>query len=118
MTDHSQDDRLEDERLEKALRAALLRQNPSEDFASRLQTRIAQRTQPKQTVDSWWALPRMGWAVVGVMCVGIAIGGAKYEQHRREAEGQAARQQVLVALRIAGAKIQLAQSRVQRLSEH
>jgi hypothetical protein len=118
MSDQSQEDRFKDERIEKALRTALRRQNPSEEFAPRLLTRIEKRTQPEHTARSWWIFPRPGWAVAGVMCLAITIVSVKYEQHRREAEGQAARRQVLVALRIAGAKIQLAQSRVQQLSQH
>lgn len=117
MTDRSQEDCLKDERIENALRRALRRQNPNDDFASRLMTGIAQRTQPKPTVRSWWPIPRLGWVAAGVMCVAITIGGAKYEQQHQRARGEAARQQVFVALRIAGAKIQLAQSRVQQLSQ-
>lgn len=121
MTDRSQDDHLDEglpeKDFEQNLRRALRRQKPSEEFAARLLTRMAQRTQPKPTAGSWWPLPRLRWAVASVICVAMTVGGAKYEQHRH-AEGEAARQQVMVALRIAGAKIQLAQSRVQQLSQH
>ncbi len=117
MTDRSQDDRADESRFVQSLRRALRRHNPNDDFASRLMTRIAQRTQTKPTVRSWWPLPRLGWVTAGVMCMSIVIGAAKYEQQRQRAKGEAARQQVFVALRIAGAKIQLAQSRVQQLSQ-
>ena len=40
-----------------------------------------------------------------------------FQQERRRAEGEAARQQVMLALRITGAKMQLAEARVRHLSE-
>ena len=56
MTDQSQEDRFKDERIEKALRTALRRQNPSEEFALRLLTRIEERTQPEYTFRGWAGL--------------------------------------------------------------
>jgi len=118
MTDRSQGDRFDESRFDHQLRRALRSQNPNNDFGPRLMTRIAQQTQTKPTVHSWRPVLRLGWVAAGVMWVSIAIGAAKYEQQRQRAKGVAAKQQVFVALRIAGAKIQLAQSRVQQLSQH
>jgi len=58
------------------------------------------------------------WATAVVLCV-LAVGGLVYqrEQARRQAEGEAAREQVMLALRIAGTKVKLAQYRVQQISD-
>src|SRR5713101_83067 len=110
--DGSQEDRLEED-----IRRALRPQSPRDDFASHLLTRLALQTRPEPTSQSWWRFPGLRWAAAAVLCMVVFAGGTKYVQQRRQAEGEAARRQVIVALRIAGTKIQLAQSKVQHLSQ-
>lgn len=73
--------------------------------------------------------PQMKWAMAGAMAVlliGLAVGVNRYRQHQielqqqaeiaakaREAEGQRAKEQVMFAMRIASAKLNLAQRKVQ-----
>jgi negative regulator of sigma E activity len=106
------------DRLEQELRNALRRQEPAGDFTARVMARVAQ--EPER---GWWsrcfALPRLRWATAVALCIVILAGVLLYrgEQARKRAEGEAAKQQVMLALRIAGSKLQLAQAKVQRLSE-
>lgn len=104
------------DRFEEQLKNALRRESPSSGFGSRVQARVARETHRKTPRWNWF--PRLRWAIaLVVLCVGL-IGGLEYRHVREEkARGEAARQQVMVALRIAGSKIQLAESRVQHLSD-
>ena len=85
------------ERLEEELRKALQRQQPGEE---------RQRT-------PWWAGARLRWAAAAALCV-VVLSGWGYRERRRE-QGEAARQQAITALQIAGAKLRLAQAKVQDL---
>jgi hypothetical protein len=52
------------------------------------------------------------WAAAAVLAVAVA-GGVWYRaEQRRQAEGEAAKRQVLLSLRIAGAKLQHVQAKV------
>jgi hypothetical protein len=52
-----------------------------------------------------------------VLCLAV-IGGLEYRRAQEEKQrGEAARQQVMIALRIAGKKIQIAESKLQHLSD-
>lgn len=109
--------RSDEDRLEEDLRRALSRQSPGNDFAVRLQTRLGQQARLAPMSRLWWRLPRLRWVAAAVLGVATFLGGAEYVQQQRQAEGEAAKQQVMVALRIAGTKIQLAQNKVQHLSQ-
>jgi hypothetical protein len=114
--DRFEQDPFEQDPFEKELRNALRRQTPSHDFAARLETAAKRRSK------SWW-LPLAGyrqlrWAAAGMLFLLVA-GGLSYEreQQMQLIQGEAAKEQVMIALRIAGSKIRLAQTKVQNLSE-
>ena len=98
------------ERLEEELRKALQRQQPGEEFTQRVLRRAGEVRQPMP----WWAGARLRWAAAAVLCVTLLSGWAYRE--RRRAQGEAARQQAITALQIAGAKLRLAQVKVQDLA--
>lgn len=104
--------------LERDLRNALRRVEPSGDFTSRVLARVEQEKHREPRWQKWFAAPRLVWATAVVVCV-LAVGGLVHqrEQARRQAEGEAARGQVMLALRIAGTKVKLAQDRVQQISD-
>ncbi|MGA2326377.1 MAG: hypothetical protein ABSH05_08815 [Bryobacteraceae bacterium] len=103
-------------RLDDALREALRREDPGPDFTRAVLARAA-AARPRQ---SWWRTltsgfrpPLMRWAAAGVLACALLAAGLEYrrEQHLR-AEGEAAKQQLVLALRIAGAKLHVAQEKV------
>lgn len=105
--------------FEKELRASLRRESPSANFEARVADRIAQTRGGRRRIPSilaWW--PQLRWVAVAALCL-LILGGLAYqrEQQIRRAEGEAAKQQVMIALRIAGAKMKLARTKVQSLSQ-
>ncbi len=128
-------------RFDDELKNALRREAPSADFTDRLMARIAElpspETQKKQNVEkegggTWWQKivatlqpPQMKWAMAGAMAALLivsVVGMNRYRQHqlelRRQAEiaeaeeGQRAKEQVMFAMRIASAKLNVAQKKV------
>lgn len=102
--------------FEEQLRTALGREDPDDNFSKSVLARLAEE---KNRIP-WWQLrlPQLRWAVAMALLVAmLGLGLYRYEQQRQRAAGQAARQQVMVALRIAGAKIHLAQTKVQGIAQ-
>jgi hypothetical protein len=105
------------DRIEQDLETALKREPPSAGFADRVSTRMAAGSQPENIWrGSWFRLPQVRWALALLLCAG-AIGGFTYRRKEERVRGEAAKQQVYVALRLAGTKMQLAESKVRHLSE-
>lgn len=108
--------------LEDALRHVLRREEPPAGFAERVRRRVAERdrpavhTTPQQPAHA--KRPLMGWAAAAVL-VAAAAGGIQYhaamEARQERARGKAAKEQVVEALRIAGAKLQLVQAKVKEI---
>ena len=102
--------------LEEQLKNALRREEPRAGFAGRVRTRIA--VQEKRVRGAGWlSIPRLRWVPGILLCVGI-VAAISYRHDRVErARGEVAKRQVYVALRLAGAKMQLAESKVRHFSE-
>jgi hypothetical protein len=104
--------------MEGRLKRALRREQPSGDFTACVLARVEQEKHRRPWWRGWFAAPGLRWATAFVLCVLIGSGVIyQHEQARRRAEGEAAREQVMLALRIAGTKVKLAQDRVQQMSE-
>jgi hypothetical protein len=119
--------------FEDELRAALRPEQPAPDFAARVLERIAQLPAPekkreklgwRQRIAEFFQPPQLKWAMAGAMAlllVGLMIGGYRYrEQQRRQAEiaeGERAKEQVMLAMRIASHKLNVAQKKVQQTGE-
>ncbi|MBI3667906.1 MAG: hypothetical protein HY236_17025 [Acidobacteria bacterium] len=109
-------------RLDDALREALRREEPAADFTARVLARVASpRPKVSRRRALWETLrlplraPKLRWAGAAVLCL-VAVFGFQYRRERQvRAEGEQARQQVILALRIAGAKLQVAQAKVDAL---
>jgi hypothetical protein len=119
------------------LEKALQREEPSPDFTARVMARLAEQPQPERVVQrretvSWWQrltgffqVPQLRWAMAGAMAcllVMAGVGAYRYREYQRQmaferAEGERAKEQVLLALRITSAKLNLAQQKVKENSE-
>jgi len=95
------------------LRNALRRVEPPAGFTDRVMAR-ARRGNAPLSGPAWSAAGGSiaRWAAAAVLAVAVT-GGVWYRAElRRQAEGEAARRQVLLSLRIAGAKLQHVQAKV------
>ena len=84
--------------LERQLRNSLGRVEPPAGFADRVLASLAQpaRLAPRRPL---WTAPR--WAVAAALAVVVA-GGSFFYQRQEQARAEAARDQLLLALRITG----------------
>lgn len=123
--------------LEKALREALQREEPSPDFTARVMARLAEQPEPEPVVQpservhwwhrlvgqftNWFQMPQLQWVTAGALaCVllAAAFGVRQYRERQREiAEGERAKEQVMLALQIASTKLNAAQRKVRQASE-
>jgi hypothetical protein len=95
--------------LEDELRSALRRQAPSPDFADRVLARVAAapvRRTPR--VSQPW----VRWVAAMAAALLLAAGSLEYRHYR----GERAKDQVLLAVRIAGSKLNKAQKKVHMLA--
>jgi hypothetical protein len=100
-------------RLDDALREAFRRQDPGPEFTARVLAAAA-GARPK---TSWWWAPGWRWATAGALACLLLVGGSlEYRRDREERQGRLAKQQLVLALRIAGAKLNLARERVQQIN--
>lgn len=90
--------------FEDELRSALRRQEPPAGFADRVLARARSKGAPRGR--SWVAAA----IAAGLL---LSLGGFEYRQY----EGQKAKRELLLALEIAGSKLNIAQERISRLSQ-
>ncbi|MCI0662093.1 MAG: hypothetical protein L0220_13565 [Acidobacteria bacterium] len=117
--------------LEEELKRALRREDASPNFSDRVMERIARSTAATKRENSregkGWRQRlaellkpvRMKWAVAGAtacLLTFTVLGVHRYREHQREiaeiAEGERAREQVILAMKIASAKLNIAQKKV------
>lgn len=105
--------------LEENLRQALGRVEPPAGFADRVLVRVAREQNPRRTRSNFWlSLFGMGglrWAAASALCVLVAASGALYERDVQRRRGEAAKEQLMVALRITGSKLQIAEKSLREL---
>jgi hypothetical protein len=106
--------------LDNALKHALRRHDAPEDFTQRVMARVAaQNTAPQPTRDSWLSVftqPFVRWAALAAVAAAMILGAHIYTVRRERAQGEAAKQRLMLALRVAGSKLQLAKARVNELN--
>jgi hypothetical protein len=108
--------------LEDALRNALRREIAPEGFTANVFARAAQgSTAPQAQRASWLntlTQPLVRWAAFAAVSISLLIGGVRYRNLQLErAKGEAAKQQLMLALRIAGSKLQLAKEKVHEINQ-
>jgi anti-sigma-K factor RskA len=116
------------DRFEQELKEALRRQTPDDGFAARVCARIAEEHGAKektrrrlthrgpQQARVWLAGVKWRWATAAVLCLALALGLYVRQMRQERARAEAVKAQVMLALRITGAKMRLAQERVRSVS--
>jgi hypothetical protein len=106
-------------RFEDDIRQALARQEPPAGFTERVLARV--QAEPAK-VSAWdrlsgfFHLPVLRFATVAALCVALAV-GVGFEQRRSREQGQAAKQQLMLALKITSSKLHTARTAVHSISE-
>jgi len=113
------------DRMEEALKKALRRQQAPDAFANRVLARVAQQEldrvlTKRESILTFFTRPLTRWATATALATAMIVGGLYYRRaelkaERERAEGEAAKQQLVLALRIAGSKLQLAKSKVKQI---
>ena len=92
--------------FEEQLKEALTRREPSEGFTDRVLERTIQRTRNQAVARSSGFQRAWTWRLAPAMlAVFLAIWGAIYHQHQQRLRGEAAKEKLLTAVRIAGSKL-------------
>src|SRR5438045_2410978 len=95
--------------IESDLKRAMRRESPPAGFAERVMARV---DVPRRRRAPWWRA-----AAAGLVLTSIVGGWAAHQEIRRR-EGERARDEVMLALRIAGAKVRTAQEHVREIGNH
>jgi len=106
--------------LEDQLKSALGRKEPAEDFAARVLRRVTEPA-PRSWLDELTILlrpPRLQWVAASVVISIVVPFAAVQYRHEQQirVQGQMAKQQLMLGLRIAGTELHHAQQQVQRIS--
>jgi hypothetical protein len=98
--------------LEKQLRSALRRCDPPAGFAERVMACVDRDSQRKTASWNWWL--KLRWAAIPALAAILVFGFwfRGYEQRQQEKEALAAKQQIMLALRITGSKLRMAKAKV------
>src|SRR5215470_10603164 len=93
--------------LEQELKKSLARKEPSPDFDARVRRRMV-RTMPRLMQR-----PIQRWAAAAAAVIVIAGGAGLYRRHQEEQ----AKEQVMLAIRLVGSKLNQVQASVQSMGE-
>ncbi len=101
--------------FEEHLKEALLRKQPSQDFVERVLEKT-QEPHPRAPVLKWWSQRAWVWQFAPMMAALILVSGTvMYHEHQRTVRGEIAKEQLLIAVRIAGSKLHEAQEHVMHI---
>ena len=104
--------------FEEELKKSLARHEPSTGFAERVVARAKQQEREKAARAGNWLRKLRSWRLMPVLAALLVMtGGVVYQEHEREARGEAAKRQLLVAMRIAGSKLHDAQLVVREVEQ-
>lgn len=112
--------------LEEGLKGALRRQPAPDGFADRVLARLSEQNLSQKSLrqkpashESWlkfFTQPLVRWAALAAIATAMILGVHLYNLRRERAQGEAAKQRLMLALRIAGSKLQLAKTRVNEIN--
>ena len=100
--------------FEEELRKALARSEPGDDFTDRVLREAAKRKAPQ---PAHWFAPNGFRRLIPVAALLVVLFSAAfgYREHVRRVRGEAAKEQLLTAMQIAGAQLHEAQMRVKKI---
>ncbi len=108
--------------LESELRSALQRLEPPTGFADRVAARL--RDTDAALRPGFWTrfanslrTPAFQVAAAATLCLAVIVGTVEHRRNERQ-RGEAAKRQLIVAMRITGAKLHYAQQKVQQVGSH
>lgn len=101
--------------LEDQLRDALRRKTPPPGFTDRVVSRVEADRPTRTLATGRSAFMRWAAAAALVAALGGTIEYRKIREERERARGEAAKEQVMQALRIAGSKLQVVQARIKEI---
>jgi len=100
-------------RFEEKLREVLKPEEPPLGFAERVVARTLHHNVSLRR--NIFMRRSLRWAAAAVFCALIAVGGTEYYQERiKRSQSEAAKQQLMLALQIAGEQLQFVQSKICR----
>lgn len=109
---------------DEELKGALRRREPPGGFTERVLARLAaeEAAQSASQRESWLRVfppSLVRWAAAAALAGALIASGIQYRRVQRErAEGESAKQQLMLALRIAGRKLQLAKVKVNQINRN
>jgi hypothetical protein len=95
------------------LREALKRREPPDGFARKVVACIDAEAPHQEKASPW----RWKTALFAAALLSIVIGLSGYREHLRRMEGERARHEVLLALRVTGAKLRNVQERINQVEK-
>jgi len=107
---------------EEELKRALRRRNAPAGFADRVLAHVAmekaaQSAPRRESMLTFFTQPLVRWTAATALAGTLIAGSIHCRNLQRErAEGEAAKQQLMLALRIAGSKLQLAKAKVNEIN--
>ena len=105
--------------FEKQLARALARQEPAADFTTRTLAAVERRKSRPAAWRRWFSHSRIRmWRLAPALTAMLLVGsGAWFQQHQRIERGEAAKRQLLTAMRIASEKLYTTEQRVISVGE-
>jgi len=100
--------------FEDELRKAMVRREPSADFTER----VLARTEGHRRKTQSWVVRILGWRLAPVLALVLLLSaGITYQRHERHLRGEKAKEELLVALRIAGSKLHDVRVHIQEVDQ-
>jgi hypothetical protein len=91
--------------FEEQLKQAMARREPAADFTERVLGQVNQK-QPREAMNRWaWLQAARTWRLAAVAAAVLVMGGGAMYKHERAARGEAAKEKLLTAVRIAGVQL-------------
>ncbi|HEY7304187.1 MAG TPA: hypothetical protein VH601_08745 [Bryobacteraceae bacterium] len=102
--------------FEEQLKKALERREPSDGFTVRVLAHAKQQDRSELEFGSRFLQRLRSWRLIPVLAGALVItGGGVIQRHEREARGEAAKRQLMLAMRIARSKLYDAQVAVREV---
>ena len=95
--------------FDKDFREALQRREPPPGFAEKVLSRARQLDSRPKRFFTW------RWAAAAVLV--LTVGSLEYREHLRRIEGERAKEQVMLALRLTGSELRGVQERLARVQQ-